>query len=153
MVSSKDAPEINNRYAKGNGLLRGGSSINNMMNGDAEKSVLTLADDGEKFGMWPGTYDWVYERKWLDKFFTALSDNQDWIETTTFSSVLDSAPPSGKVYLPAASYMEMGGWSLPAGAGEKFNKLQARLEREGRMDMAKACFRFLPDRAMLDLEG
>ncbi len=43
-VSGKDAPEINARYAHGNGLLRGGSSINNMMNGDAEKSLLTLAD-------------------------------------------------------------------------------------------------------------
>jgi hypothetical protein len=43
MVSGTDAAEINSRYAKGNGLLRGGSSINNMMSGDAEKSVLTLA--------------------------------------------------------------------------------------------------------------
>jgi hypothetical protein len=43
MVSGADAAEINDRYAKGNGLLRGGSSINNMMAGDAEKSVLTLA--------------------------------------------------------------------------------------------------------------
>lgn len=43
-VSGKDAAEINARYARGNGLLRGGSSINNMMNGDAEKSLLTLAD-------------------------------------------------------------------------------------------------------------
>lgn len=43
-VSGSDAPAINARYAKGNGLLRGGSSINNMMNGDAEKSLLTLAD-------------------------------------------------------------------------------------------------------------
>jgi uncharacterized membrane protein YvlD (DUF360 family) len=44
MVSSKDATEINARYAKGNGLMRGGASVNNMMNGDAEKSILTLAD-------------------------------------------------------------------------------------------------------------
>ena len=43
MVSGTDAAEINQRYAKGNGLLRGGSSINNMMDGDAEKAVLTLA--------------------------------------------------------------------------------------------------------------
>ena len=43
-VSSKDAAEINNRYAKGTGLMRGGSSINNMMDGDAEKSLLTLAN-------------------------------------------------------------------------------------------------------------
>jgi uncharacterized membrane protein YvlD (DUF360 family) len=44
MVSSKDAPEINARYAKGNGLMRGGASVNNMLNGDAEKSVLTLSE-------------------------------------------------------------------------------------------------------------
>jgi len=44
MVSSGDASEINARYAKGNGLMRSGTSINNMMNGDAHNSILTLAD-------------------------------------------------------------------------------------------------------------
>jgi hypothetical protein len=44
IVSGKDASELNARYARGNGLLRGGSSIDNMLNGDAEKSLLTLAD-------------------------------------------------------------------------------------------------------------
>ena len=42
-VSSKDAALINARYATGNGLLRDGSSINNMMDGDAKKALLTLA--------------------------------------------------------------------------------------------------------------
>ncbi len=32
-------------------------------------------------------------------------------------------------------------------------ELEQRLAREGRADLAKACFGFLPDRAMLDLEG
>jgi ribonuclease D len=31
--------------------------------------------------------------------------------------------------------------------------LDARLEREGRSDLAQACFDFLPTRARLDLEG
>lgn len=44
VVSSKDAAMLNTRYAKGNGLMRGGSSIDNMLNGDAQKSLLTLAD-------------------------------------------------------------------------------------------------------------
>jgi uncharacterized membrane protein YvlD (DUF360 family) len=44
MVSSGDATEINARYALGNGLMRSGTSINNMMNGDAQNSLLTLAD-------------------------------------------------------------------------------------------------------------
>jgi uncharacterized membrane protein YvlD (DUF360 family) len=43
-VSGKDAGLLNDRYAKGNGLLRGGSSINNMLAGDAEKSILTAAN-------------------------------------------------------------------------------------------------------------
>lgn len=33
------------------------------------------------------------------------------------------------------------------------DKLTARLEREGRMDFAEACFEFLPTRAKLDLAG
>lgn len=44
IVSGRDAPLINSRIAKGNGLMREGSSVNNMMNGDARVSVLTLAD-------------------------------------------------------------------------------------------------------------
>jgi ribonuclease D len=32
-------------------------------------------------------------------------------------------------------------------------KLDAMLVREGRLDMAQACFRFLPERARLDLAG
>jgi ribonuclease D len=32
-------------------------------------------------------------------------------------------------------------------------ELEARLVREGRMALAEACFRFLPDRALLDLGG
>lgn len=31
--------------------------------------------------------------------------------------------------------------------------LDGRLEREGRTDIAAACFRFLPDRALLDIKG
>lgn len=51
-ISRHDAAELNARYARGQGLLRGGSSIDNMFNGDAAKSLLTLADlrtaDGEQ---------------------------------------------------------------------------------------------------------
>lgn len=43
-VSSRDAPAINRRFARGRGLMRGGTSIGNMLNGDAADSLLTLAD-------------------------------------------------------------------------------------------------------------
>ena len=44
MVSNnfRDAAALNTRYSKGAGLLRGGSSIVNMLSGDAEKSLLTM---------------------------------------------------------------------------------------------------------------
>jgi uncharacterized membrane protein YvlD (DUF360 family) len=44
--SSVDAPVINSWFADGTGLMRGGSSIGNMMNGDAKKSLLTLCSLG-----------------------------------------------------------------------------------------------------------
>ncbi len=96
-----------------------------------EGSTVVLADDGEKFGMWPGTHDWVYNQKWLEKFFTALTDNRHWLETATFSHVLDNTPAAGRVYLPSASYFEMGGWALSAEAGERFHALHDRCEAEG----------------------
>ncbi len=43
-VSGNDAAEINARYANGQGLLRDGASVNNMMNGDAMLSLLTASD-------------------------------------------------------------------------------------------------------------
>jgi len=74
------------------------------------KSV-TYADDGEKFGLWPGTYKWVYEEGWLERFFTALEENSDWIDLTTPGEFLKKAPPTDRVYLSSASYKEMMEWS------------------------------------------
>lgn len=39
----RDAAELAARYATGRGLLRGGSSINNLLSGDADKTLLTLS--------------------------------------------------------------------------------------------------------------
>ncbi len=72
--------------------------------------ALTFGDDGEKFGMWPGTYKWVYQEGWLDKFFSAI-ESCEWIETVTFSEYISKFPPSGTVYLPCVSYREMIEWS------------------------------------------
>lgn len=43
-VSASDAPTINSWYAHGQGLMRGGSSIMNLTNGDAVKSIFTNAN-------------------------------------------------------------------------------------------------------------
>lgn len=89
--------------------------------------LLTMADDGEKFGVWPGTFRHCYEEGWLDRFFSALEQNSDWIETTTFSDYHKRFPPAGRVYLPAASYREMGEWTLPSEAGIEHEYLLGEL--------------------------
>jgi hypothetical protein len=89
---------------------------------------MTYADDGEKFGSWPETFQWVYNENWLENFFTAIRDNQDWVETLTFSEYIDRHPPTGRVYLPMASYDEMMEWSLPTNAANKFKWLKEELQ-------------------------
>ncbi|HBN10348.1 MAG TPA: 4-alpha-glucanotransferase [Cyanobacteria bacterium UBA8530] len=70
-------------------------------------------DDGEKFGCWPDTYQAVYLDGWLDRFFTLLEENADWIDTVTVRGFRENHPAWGRIYLPTASYVEMQEWSLP----------------------------------------
>jgi 4-alpha-glucanotransferase len=78
---------------------------------------VTIVDDGEKFGAWPGTFEHVYRDGWLDAFFDRLLDTP-WLTLATFGDVISGAEASGRVYLPTASYREMGEWVLPVEAGE-----------------------------------
>ncbi len=80
-------------------------------NRNGTDKTITFADDGEKFGLWPGTNKWVYEEKWLDNFFTALEQNSDWIRLCTFSEHLKNNKPTERIYLSCASYREMLEWS------------------------------------------
>ncbi|MEE8317817.1 MAG: alpha-amylase/4-alpha-glucanotransferase domain-containing protein, partial [Candidatus Omnitrophota bacterium] len=79
--------------------------------GKKEVPLFTYGDDGEKFGEWPWTHDWVYKKGWLDNFFKGLMKNRDRIETITFSEYLDSHPPLKAVQIPESSYEEMLEWS------------------------------------------
>ena len=76
-----------------------------------EPIAITFADDGEKFGLWPKTYEWVYEQGWLERWFSALERESSWLKTATFSDYLTRMGPSGRVYLPGGSYEEMLEWS------------------------------------------
>lgn len=76
-------------------------------------AVLVFGDDGEKFGVWPGSHDLVFRQGWLRRFFTALRDNSEWLQVTTMAETVDHVSPAGRVYLPDASYREMTEWALP----------------------------------------
>lgn len=85
-------------------------------------ATVAFADDGEKFGAWPGTFDHVYNQGWLGRFCDMLSANRDWIQTITPSRAVDTSLPLGKVYLPDSSYREMTEWVLPADRQREYHK-------------------------------
>jgi alpha-amylase len=74
-----------------------------------------MGDDGEKFGSWPGTFEYCWSREhWVDRCFDAIESSRDWLSTVTPSEWLDSQPPTKRVYFPTNSYVEMTEWVLPA---------------------------------------
>jgi alpha-amylase len=85
--------------------------LRELMGGAKVTPLVVFGDDGEKFGVWPETYEWVYEKGWLRDFFTALMDNLDWIELLLPGEVLERRRSAGKVFVPCMSYTEMGEWS------------------------------------------
>ncbi|PIO47424.1 MAG: alpha-amylase [[Chlorobium] sp. 445] len=81
---------------------------------ESGQRLVVFADDGEKFGVWPNTYEHVYTKdRWLEQFFKALDENRSWIRMMTFAEALHELKPIGRIYLSNASYAEMMHWSLP----------------------------------------
>jgi hypothetical protein len=91
-----------------------------------------FADDGEKFGVWPGTRKSVYEEGWLRRFFEGIVSRADRFTTMTFGEYAAVAPSRGTVYLPTCSYVEMGEWALPPDSAARFGELLHEF-RSGRM--------------------
>ena len=78
-----------------------------------EDSAAIIFDDAEKFGMWPGTHEWVYKKKWLENFVKSVVEDQE-ISTQHYGEYFKKQKPRGVAYLPNVSYAEMGEWSLNA---------------------------------------
>jgi len=94
--------------------------------------LAVLADDGEKFGGWPGTHEWVYERGWLAQFLDTMEALRDEgvARLVTLEAALRDVPSGGLAYLPTASYREMEGWSLTPEAGIRLQRLEHDLGAE-----------------------
>jgi len=113
-----------------------------------EPVAVTFADDGEKFGMWPKTFHWVYEEGWLDQLFAALERESDWLRTSTFRDYLAQVGTNGTVSLPCGSYEEMLEWS--GGYFRNFfakypeaNAMQQKMLRVSRQLQEVSSFKFL----------
>ena len=91
--------------------------------------LAVLADDGEKFGGWPGTKDWVYGSGWLDSFLKTMDRliTAGEIKLSTAGEAFREVPSGGLAYLGTASYREMEKWALPPAAQRDLTTLEEEL--------------------------
>ena len=91
--------------------------------------LAVLADDGEKFGGWPGTRDWVYGSGWLREFLDALDRlrAEDAVVLSTPARAVRTVPSAGLAYLPTVSYREMEGWALWPDAARRLHALEVEV--------------------------
>lgn len=98
--------------------------------------LAVLADDGEKFGGWPGTHRWVWEEGWMARFLDGMERlrAEGVVELLTGADAARRVPAGGPVYLPSASYREMEGWSLPPEAALALEDALSREDARARDD-------------------
>ena len=103
--------------------------------GDHPGGMASMGDDMEKFGAWPHTFDHCFRDGWLDRFFSAMEANYEWLEMVPPGEALATHAPLGRVDLPTASYTEMMEWVLPTSVRQKFHSLLE--EFSGRPDVRR----------------
>jgi alpha-amylase len=104
-----------------------------------QRSVIYF-DDIEKFGIWPETYNWVYERGWLAQFIEGVLASKQ-IRTQTYAEYHAANATRGIVYLPTTSYIEMNEWSLPGPAARTYHALVESEKQQGRFEAHKPFLR------------
>ncbi|MFQ5481081.1 MAG: alpha-amylase/4-alpha-glucanotransferase domain-containing protein, partial [Thermodesulfobacteriota bacterium] len=114
LIPFHTVPELKAHLQGLGGKLKGGNAA-------------IYGDDGEKFGVWPGTHKLVFKDGWLKRFFEMIQETGD-VTPITLGEYALREKPLGRVYLPTCSYMEMGEWSLPAGAGRDYGRLMESLK-------------------------
>jgi 4-alpha-glucanotransferase/alpha-amylase len=97
-------------------------------------------DDIEKFGIWPETYQWVYENGWLDKFIQGVLGSPI-INAEHYGDYHSATKTRGIVYLPTTSYIEMNEWTLPAAPARAYSALVHHAKAEGWYEGNKAFLR------------
>jgi alpha-amylase/alpha-mannosidase (GH57 family) len=106
------------------------------------RALAILADDGEKFGGWPGTAEWVWQSGWIDDFVRTMGHlvEEGVVELLGAADAVEAVPAAGPSYLPSASYSEMEGWSLPPASAVA---LESVLDTLGRTGAAHVASRFV----------
>jgi hypothetical protein len=97
-------------------------------------------DDIEKLGIWPETFEWVYEKEWLKQFIEGVLASP-LIEAGHYRDFHAGHPTRGVVYLPTTSYIEMNEWTLDAEHADRFADLVAQEKTHDRYERNKPFLR------------
>jgi alpha-amylase/alpha-mannosidase (GH57 family) len=97
-------------------------------------------DDIEKLGIWPETYQWVYEKQWLKQFIEGVLAS-DSIEPALYRDFHRDRRTRGVVYLPTTSYIEMNEWTLNAESADRFADLVKQEKNQHRYEQNKPFLR------------
>lgn len=103
-----------------------------------DRALAILADDGEKFGGWPGTAEWVWGSGWIEDFVRTMGRlvEDGVVEMVRASDAVERVPAAGPSYLPSASYSEMEGWSLPPASAVALEEVEEALGHTGAAHVA-----------------
>lgn len=110
-------------------------------NSTANKCVAAVYfDDIEKFGIWPETYQWVYENGWLEQFIQGLLASPR-IFPRHYRDYHAVERSRGIIYLPTTSYIEMNEWALPAKSANDYADLIQQAKSAGWYERNKSFLR------------
>jgi alpha-amylase/alpha-mannosidase (GH57 family) len=93
-------------------------------------------DDIEKLGIWPETYQWVYEKQWLKQFIEGVLASP-LIEPALYRDFHGGQRSRGVIYLPTTSYIEMNEWTLNADRADRYAELVKREKDQHRYEQTK----------------
>lgn len=107
---------------------------------DQHQPAAIYFDDIEKFGIWPETYQWVYERGWLEQFIQGVLASPH-IQLQHYRDYHANEKTRGVIYLPTTSYIEMNEWTLPAEPAHIYDDLVQQAKSTGQYEQTRSFLR------------
>lgn len=103
-------------------------------------AVAVYFDDIEKFGIWPETYEWVYENGWLEQFIQLVLTSSI-VRSEHYRDYHKHTKTRGVIYLPTTAYIEMNAWTLSSQPANVYSGLVHQAKIAGWYESHKAFVR------------
>ncbi len=89
--------------------------------------VVTIIDDGEKYGEWKGSYERCYQQGWMKTFIELIAANGDWIKPVHPGKFLAEHGCRDKIYFSCMLYDEMLDWVLSPSKTKKLTEIKRKI--------------------------